>query len=245
MSHEVHGLGAFYASAMGVVARRQLRAALRRMWPELRGLDVLGVCWPAPYLGLWPNAARSLALVPAPLATAAPPPSCAIIPESILPLPDLSIDRILLVHAMEAVDRPEALLRECWRVLRDNGRLIVLLPNRHGVWSLFDHTPFGQGRPWSRGQIRRLLGSRLFRVEAIRPALFVPPFPPRWALAGAAAWEGVGRSLLPGLSGVVLAEAVKDVLGAVPTAALKKAMQGARMPVRGLQAHGAKSHAQE
>ena len=39
------------------------------------------------------------------------------------------------------------LLRECWRVLRDDGRLLVVVPNRLGSWALFDHTPFGQGRP--------------------------------------------------------------------------------------------------
>lgn len=250
MSHEVHGPGSFYASATGVVARRMLRAALRRMWPGLRGLEVAGVGWAAPYLGLWPGAARSIALVPAPLAGAlspvglkwaappaapkwaAPPAPCAVMPEALLPLPDLSLDRILLVHALETVANPEALLRECWRVLRDDGRLIVVLPNRHGAWSLFEHTPFGHGRPWSRGQLRRLLESRLFRVAAIRPALFVPPFPARWALAGAGVWEGAGRAVVPGLSGLVLAEAVKDVLGAVPSAGLEAAMHGARAPVR-------------
>lgn len=231
MSHEVHGLTAFYASATGVVARRVLRASLRRMWPELRGLELAGLGWASPYLDLWPGAARRLALVPSLLAEP-PPARCAVIPEKTLPLPDLSVDRILLVHALEAVPNPEALLRECWRVLRDDGRLLLVLPNRLGAWSLFDHTPFGQGRPWSRGQIRRLLESRLFRVEAMRPALFVPPFPARWALAGAGLWEGAGRALLPGLSGLVLAEAVKDVLGVVPTAALETAMQGARAPVR-------------
>lgn len=245
MSQEVHGLAAFYASAPGVVARRMLGAALQRLWPQLRGLEVAGVGWPGSYMGLWPDATRRLALVPRPLATVPPPAPSAVIPEALLPLPDLSMDRILLIHAMEAVPNPEALLRECWRVLRDDGRLIVVLPNRHGAWSLFDHTPFGQGRPWSRGQVRRMLESRLFRVETVRPALFVPPFPWRGMLAGAAVWEGVGRAALPGLSGLVIAEAVKDVLGVVPSAGLEAAMQGARVrvPIQGVQGHGREPHA--
>lgn len=242
MSHEVHGLGSFYASAPGVVARRMLRAGLRRLWPDLRGLEVAGVGWASPYLGVWPGAARAISLVPAPLAEARPPAPCALIPETVLPLADLSLDRILLVHALEAVPNPAVLLRECWRVLRDDGRLLVVLPNRHGCWSLFDHTPFGQGRPWSRGQLGRLLESRLFRVSAMRPALFVPPFSARWALAGAGVWEGVGRAALPGMSGVVLAEAVKDVLGVVPGAGLEAAMAGARSsvlrPIPGVSGHG-------
>jgi len=243
MSHEVHGLAAFYASPTGVVARRVLRAALRRLWPELRDLEVAGVGWAAPYLGVWGGAARSLALVPAPLLThprgdlahtAAGP--CAVMPDGLVPLPDLSLDRILLVHALESAANPEALLRECWRVLRDDGRLIVVAPNRLGAWALFDHTPFGQGRPWSRGQVARLLQSRLFRVERMRPALFVPPFPQRWALAGAGVWEATGRALLPRLSGLIVAEAAKDVLGAVPLATGELAPRMIRVPVGGVSA---------
>jgi SAM-dependent methyltransferase len=217
MSHEVHGLAAFYASASGIVAQRMLQQGLRGMWPQLHGMNVLGLGWAMPYLPLWSGqAARSLALVPAPIASPAPPPPAAVMPEALLPLPDLSMDRIVLVHALEMVQAPEALLRECWRVLRDDGKLIVVVPNRLGAWSLFDHTPFGQGRPWSRGQLLRLLEGRLFRVARVRPALFVPPLPWPWALTGAAMWEGLGRMALPRLSGVVMAEAVKDVLGAVP-----------------------------
>lgn len=233
MSHEVHGLAAFYASPPGVVARRMLRGGLRALWPELSGRQVLGVGWAGPYMGLWSSqAARCVALVPAPIAEPPFAGPAAVMPEALLPLPDLSMDRILLVHALEAVQQPQALLRECWRVLRDDGRLIVILPNRLGAWSLFDHTPFGQGRPWSRGQARRLLESRLFRVERMRGALFVPPFPYRLPLAGAAIWEGVGRTILSRLSGVIMVEAAKDVLGAVPTAAAEHALAPVRQTVR-------------
>lgn len=233
MSHEVHGLAAFYASATGVVARRMLRGGLRALWPELRGMEVLGVGWAGPYLGVWSaHASRCVALVPAPIAEPPLAGPAAVMPEALLPLPDLSMDRILLVHALEAVQQPQALLRECWRVLRDDGRLIVILPNRLGAWSLFDHTPFGQGRPWSRGQAARLLESRLFRVQRMRGALFIPPFPHRLALAGAGLWEAGGRALFGRLSGVIMAEAVKDVLGAVPTAAVEHSLAPARQTMR-------------
>lgn len=224
MSPEVHGVAAFYADATGGVARRIVTAALRLLWPRLDGLEVAGIGWAQPYLDIWPGAARLVALVPEPLAFTGPPAGCAVMPQALLPLPDLSLDRIILIHALEAVENPEALLRECWRVLRDDGRVIVIVPNRRGAWSLFDHTPFGWGRVWSQGQMRRLLESRLFRVAALRPTLFVPPLPWRWALTGAGMWERVGRALLPGLSGLVVVEAVKDVLGAVPNAGLEPAI---------------------
>jgi len=233
MSHEVHGLASFYSSPPGVVARRMLRGGLRALWPELRGMEVLGVGWAGPYLGLWSaQAARSIALVPGPIAQPPLSPPAAVMPEAMLPLPDLSVDRMLLVHALEGVQQPQALLRECWRVLRDDGRLIVILPNRLGAWSLFDHTPFGQGRPWSRGQAVRLLESRLFRVERMRAALFVPPFPYRLPLAGAGLWEGAGRAMFGRFSGVIMAEAVKDMLGAVPTAAMEHTLVPVRQTMR-------------
>ena len=218
MSHEVHGLPAFYTSPPGRVARHFIAEGLHALWPELRGMNVLGLGWPAPYLSLWSqHAARCIALVPAPIADEPPPRPAAIMPEALIPLPDLSMDRILLVHALESAERPDALLRECWRVLRDNGRLLAVVPNRLGAWSLFDHTPLGQGHTYSRGQITRQLEARLFRVETTRPALFIPPFPQRWTLSGARLWESTGRHLAPSLSGAILAEAVKDTLATIPT----------------------------
>jgi len=230
MSHEVHALPAFYASPPGEAASRVLATALAEFWPLLPGMAVAAVGWGAPYLPLWRGqAARCLSLVPEPLADGAIPPA-AVMPEASLPLPDLSLDRILLIHALEHVERPDALLRECWRVLRDDGRLLVVVPNRLGWWSLTDHTPFGQGRPYSRGQITRLLRSRLFAVERSAPALFVPPFSSRWALAGTGLWEAAGHRAFGRFGGVIIAEARKDVFGAVPTGAVP-ARRMVEMPV--------------
>jgi SAM-dependent methyltransferase len=230
MSQEVHALPAFYTSPPGEAARWVLAQALAGFWPALPRMEVAAVGWGQPYLPLWHSeAARCLALVPEPVAegTAAP---AAVMPELTLPLPDLSLDRILLIHALEHVERPDALLRECWRVLRENGRLLVVVPNRVGWWSLTDHTPFGQGRPYSRGQIGRLLRSRLFTVERREHALFVPPFTSRWALAGTRLWEAAGRRAFPRFGGVIIAEARKEVLGGLPTGVVP-ARRVVEMPV--------------
>ena len=122
---------------------------------------------------------RCIALTPAQLGAArwpagTPNLSCTA-EEDALPFPDLCFDRILLVHGLEAAENARRLLREVWRVLKDDGRLLVVAPNRRGMWAYVESTPFGQGQPYSPGQIGRLLAASLFRVERRDTALFVPP----------------------------------------------------------------------
>ncbi|MBY0339346.1 MAG: class I SAM-dependent methyltransferase [Acetobacteraceae bacterium] len=224
MSGEVHGLPEFYAGPPGRVAARMLRRRLRELWPDCSGLDVAVLGWGAPYLGLWRNQpGKRLALAPAglgPMAwTGRRGNAAATVQETHLPLPDRSLDRLLLVHALEASEQTRALLRECWRVLRDDGRLLAVAPNRLGWWSFFDHTPFGQGRPYSPGQLKGLLEAQLFHVRRRDSALCVPPFPWHFALKGAAAWEVAGRAV-PRFAGLVLLEAEKDLFAALPAGAV-------------------------
>ena len=51
-------------------------------------------------------------------------------------------DRILLVHMLEWSEKPLDLLHELWRVLAPNGRLLLVVPNRRGLWARVDIKPF-------------------------------------------------------------------------------------------------------
>ncbi len=217
MSGEVHGLAEFYRAPLGRVAARLLRGRLTAIWPDLAGLDLLGLGWAEPYMALWPGRpGRRLAFAPEGLG---PLPGSAQVQDRHLPLPDRCVDRILLVHALEASEGAYALLRECWRVLRDDGRVLVIVPNRLGSWALFDHTPLGQGRPYSRGQLEGQLRRQMFAVTRRDSALFVPPLPWAFALRGARVWDRMGRAVLPRLGGVTLIEAEKDLFAAMPAGA--------------------------
>ncbi|HCX11905.1 MAG TPA: hypothetical protein DHU81_16535 [Hyphomonas sp.] len=81
--------------------------------------------------------------------------------------------------------------------------------NRSGLWSRATKTPFGQGRPWTRAQLMNLLSIGLFQVTASSSALYMPPMATPLVSSAAEGWEVMGRMLAPGLSGVVLVEAVK------------------------------------
>ncbi|HEY1930845.1 MAG TPA: class I SAM-dependent methyltransferase [Acetobacteraceae bacterium] len=221
MAADTHAAADFYGTARGAVTARLLRARLLAMWPELRGQSVLGVGYAAPYLRLWrEDAARCLAVTPAQMGATrwpvgAPCLSCTA-EEDALPFPDLMFDRVLLVHGLEAADNARGMLREIWRVLKDDGRLLVVTPNRTGVWAYLESTPFGHGQPYSAGQLGRLLAGALYRVERRDTALWVPPTSSRLVLRSADLVEKTGRRLTPGLAGVILTEAVKDVYAAMP-----------------------------
>jgi len=225
MTTEVQALAGFYASRSGEIAARLVSARLSALWPSLPGQSVLGLGWAAPYLGLWrAEAQRCIGLVPAhlPGALALPPGSDALVAdEERLPFPDASFDRVLLVHGLEAAENARRLLREVWRVLRDDGRLMLVVPNRVGMWAHLERTPFGHGQPYSRGQIERLLARHLFRAERRETALFVPPYGLRVVRSALPAFERFGRVLCPRLAGVIIAEAEKDVFAAIPAGAVR------------------------
>src|SRR5258707_1383423 len=66
MSIDVVDLRSFYAQRLGVVARRFVGRGIRKRFADTRGMSVLGVGYPTPYLGLFrEEAERCLAFMPA------------------------------------------------------------------------------------------------------------------------------------------------------------------------------------
>ncbi len=211
----------FYGTACGGLACRLLREQLQRVWPDLTGQSLLGLGFTDPYLRAWRGqAARCIAAGPAHTGAKSWPvdgPNAAtIVDDAALPFPDLSFDRILLVHGLETADNARAMLREVWRVLKDDGKLLVVAPNRVSVWAHVESTPFGHGQPYSPRQIDKLLAANLFRAERREFALYLPPIQIRLVLRTARLWERAGRSLTETLGGVTVTEAVKDAYAAIP-----------------------------
>lgn len=214
MHVDVHALQRFYASPLGEAARSAVMRRLSSLWPRLEGLDVLGVGYPTPYLGLIRASARR-AVVVMPAAQGAEPwpmepaVSTALADEARLPLIDAVFDRVLVIHALEEAASPHALLREIWRVMAPEGRLVVIAANRWSFWAQSGGTPFGHGRPFSRTQLASLLSDSMFEPMASSRALFAPPINWTPLVRTAEAFERVGELLWPAQGGLLLMEAVK------------------------------------
>jgi SAM-dependent methyltransferase len=223
MASDVVDLRDFYRTPLGQVARRMIRQAVRRVWPDLQGMRLLGVGYPAPFLSaISPETERTVALMPASLGVLAWPPDGAnlalLADEGELPFADYSIDRVLLIHALETSEQAGPLLKEVWRVLAGGGRALIITPNRRGIWARLDRTPFGSGRPYTMSQLSQLLRDELFTPVATGTALFVPPSRGRMMLRSARAWERIGARWFPTFAGVIMVEATKQIY-AKPAAA--------------------------
>ena len=214
MRVDVLALQRFYASPLGEAAKRAAARRLGALWPNVNELDVLGLGYPVPYLGgVRRNARRTVVLMPA-AQGAEPWPAegtvlSALGEDTRLPFMDAVFDRVLVVHAIEEATEPHAMLREIWRVMAPEGRLVVIAANRWSLWAQSGATPFGQGRPYSRTQLAALLSDAMFEPVVSARALYAPPFTWTPLVRAADAFERVGELMWPAQGGLVLMEAVK------------------------------------
>ncbi|MDI4664098.1 class I SAM-dependent methyltransferase [Xanthobacter autotrophicus] len=216
---DVVDLRNFYAQPLGIMTRRLLGRAIRSRFDDVTGLRVLGLGYATPYLGVFrEEAERCIAVMPAAQGVvrwpSAAPTLATLADETLLPFPTSSMDRVVVVHALEMTPNAAEMLNEVWRVLAPGGRLLAVVPNRRGVWARIDTTPFGNGRPFSRGQVVTLLRQALFTPVGWNEALYAPPS--RWFLRTAVAWERVGARLALPFSGVLVVEATKQLYRPVP-----------------------------
>jgi len=217
---DVLDLNEFYSSTLGQMTVRLLRARLREVWPNVRGETVLGLGYATPFLRPFrEEAERTLAFMPAQQGVTRWPREgrnlTALVDENDLPLPDRSVDRVLLVHAVECTEQVRPMLREIWRVMADGGRLITVAPTRAGLWSQIDRSPFYQGHPYSSGQLASLLRANMFAPLRQSRALYMPPTHSRLMLRMAPAFERFGRRWLGRFAGVSVIEAGKQLYAGI------------------------------
>jgi SAM-dependent methyltransferase len=206
----------FYASNLGGVSRRLIARRLRAHFDSVAGRSLLGIGFALPYLDGWRGSAeRTLAFTMARQGVihwpAGNPAAVALVDECELPLLESSIDLILMIHALELTDDPQDMLREVWRVLSPQGRVLIVVPNRRGMWARSDGTPYGHGQPFSRTQLSRLLKDSQFSPVSWSYALFMPPSERAIVLRTATGWERAGLRMSPAFAGVIMVEAVKQV----------------------------------
>ena len=177
-----------------------------------------------PYLpALADGAERTIAFMPAVQGVVNWPPegpnAAALVADDALPLPDAMIDRVLVIHSLEMSESPREQLREIWRVLAPGGRVLLVVPNRRGIWAWAEKTPFGYGRPFTRGQLTALLRDTMFSPLGWSEALAAPPIRRRPWLRTGNTWEQIGVALWGAFAGVIIVEATKQLYQGIPARA--------------------------
>jgi SAM-dependent methyltransferase len=216
----------FYESAIGRAARRAICHRIKEIWPELRGLRVLGYGFAVPFLKSFVGESeRVVALMPASTGVIAWPADrqlSVLGEEDALPFCDAMFDRILVVHGLEGADAVRVLLRQLWRVLAPEGRILVVAPNRASLWAQMESSPFACGRPFHKGELTALMRDTLFEPVRWDKALYLPPFSGRRLAQFGTGLERLGRRFMPGLAGVHLVEASKSLYGTTPLKAQRR-----------------------
>ncbi|MFV2033518.1 MAG: methyltransferase domain-containing protein [Halocynthiibacter sp.] len=207
----------YYRSALGRTAQKVVRDQVCAYWPETAGQTVVGFGFAVPLLRPFlAKSRRVIGLMPGQQGVmswpADQPNVTTLCEETAWPLQTGSVDKLVLLHGLETSEQPTALLEECWRVLGPGGRALFIVPNRAGLWSRRDKTPFGYGQPYSLTQLENQLRAHSFAPERHIAALFAPPSHRRFWLRTAPFWEKTGRRVPSRLAGgVLMVEASKQV----------------------------------
>lgn len=219
MFRSAYDLKAFYNGKAGRIVRRVLQERIREFWPDVRGYRVMGCGYATPYLRMFmEESERVFAVMPAgreahywPQASSEEKNLVCMAAESELPVETASVDRVLMIHHLEFSEFLQPALSEIWRVLKSNGRLLVMVPNRTGLWAHADWSPFGHGTPYTAGQICHYLRENRFVHERTEEALFMPPMKYSLVLKSSGLFERMGKSYLPFGAGVHMVEASKQL----------------------------------
>lgn len=230
MHADIVALRAFYRSRLGDVTHGLIQNRIAAAWADSPGDEILGLGYALPYLRALQTEGRNvIGLMPAGMGAVRWPEAGAnlagLVDDEDLPLANGSMEGIFLAHCLEHSADPNALLRELWRVLAPGGRMLIVVPNRRGMWARAERTPFGHGQPFSWGQLRKALRDNSFEPTKWHGALYTPPSQGRMAVRMLEAVEPWGNRLWRNFCGVIIVEAQKQMfVGAATTRPNKRAI---------------------
>lgn len=209
----------WYRTPTGHVVRRQIQKAISDLWPDITAKRILVIGYGVPYIKLWLKEAQVFCAIPAKMGAIHWPnhnPNRVVLAwENELPFQENFFDAICIIHCLEFSQDDLEVLDECNRVLRDDGRLLTLAPNRAGAWSHREISPLALGKPYSHSQLEKLFHKSSFMCTQSEYALFTPPTNKSWVHKYSDTFEKIGRKLHAPMGGVILMECKKDIHAAV------------------------------
>jgi len=221
MTIDVIHLRDFYASPLGHIVKSDIKQLIEKVWSCRRDEIIVGLGYTTPFLDAFNTEKNSLlAFMPAQQGVlgwpAKRPGLSSLVEEDMLPLKDKTADKLVLIHCLENCHNSHHVLREAWRVLKPDGKLLIIVPNRRGLWASFDNTPFGHGQPYTMTQLSNLLKASLFTPLSSSRGLYTPPSTSKFVQAISPLVEKIGQTCLQKFSGIVCIEATKEVYAGIP-----------------------------
>lgn len=207
----------YYRSAIGRAVQTTVRDQVLRLWPNVSGDTIVGYGFAAPLMRPFlQDAARVTALMPGPQGVMHWPPGQAnrsvLCQETRWPVGPESVDRLLVMHGLDTSEHPAAVLEECYRVLKPEGRAIFIVPNRASLWARRDGTPFSFSRPYTAGQLEKQLRWHGFLSAHMMTSLYQPPWTKGFWRKMAPTIEKIGQSIPAWKGGgVLILEVTKQV----------------------------------
>lgn len=135
-----------------------------------------------------------------------------------LPLLSGSVQTLLLPHGLELCAQPEELLRECFRVLLPNGKLVLSGFNPYSLWRFgLPEKQLGlRAHALPLPKVRRMLDEAGFRPDTGRFMAYVPPWENERALRRWRFMELAGNRWWPAAAAAYGLAAVKTVYPLTP-----------------------------
>lgn len=222
MTIDVIDLRDFYTSPVGSMAQKDIQTFIKKACPPSTGQTILGFGYTPPFLELFNiNKNTVYSFMPAQQGILGWPPNqprmSALVEEDMLPLPDWSIDQMICVHALENCHNPNNFLQEAWRILKPDGAILLVIPNRRGLWAHADNTPFGHGQPYTMSQLSKLLRTHSFTPTFFYRSLYTPPTSSKFISSLRPLLEKIGSTCLQKFSGLICIQAVKQVYAPLGT----------------------------
>ncbi|MGB0844101.1 MAG: class I SAM-dependent methyltransferase [Alphaproteobacteria bacterium] len=184
--HHENSRNKYFSTALGRVSAQVLSQQIDEVFDSGRNLRVLGCGYTTPYLsGVTPMCERlieirteetnSLATTDRTTPKGLGSGLLALVESGAIPFSQNAFDRIVATHFLELSQHLNADLYELHRIVQPEGQLVLVVPNRMGLWSRSEQTPFAKGQPFTPTQIRHVLEQVGFKVESCKSALYFAP----------------------------------------------------------------------
>ena len=212
---DIFKIDGFYQSTLGQSVALEIVKVIQNLWPDLDQQNLVFCGYPWPFLQKNFKADKTIVLSQPQLGAIVWPSQSqnrtVLVDEERLPVPDASVNHVIMVNFLEHAHHPTVLMREIWRVLKGEGKLLIFVPNRHSFWSHSEKTPFGFGHPFTHSQLDLILRQHCFTpLQSFNLLNF-------WPYHGILS-PSIGRlivRLYPSVGGIIVNESVKKMYARV------------------------------